>query len=260
MLDSHRYFTAVLYVFLFVISGLSNVIFKYSTGELSDFYPTLITPSGYAFSVWGFIYLFFAIYSIYQIVPRTSDNPNINNLGVWPALLALSLSLWIVVWSGQDRDKLGASLFIILYGLFCTFVIQNQLGRPVLKDYFLVRFGFSLCLGWLTVASLINLFAFAAAFPREGLDIVVIKNWSFAAIFLILPITIAIMFFWRDPAPSITIAWGLVGIYVKQKDSNSDIAISALVVAVLVALLGISTLSYWIKNAKKYEDVPDLYV
>jgi hypothetical protein len=36
------------------------------TGEISDNYPNLFAPAGYAFSIWGLIYTLLLIYTIYQ--------------------------------------------------------------------------------------------------------------------------------------------------------------------------------------------------
>ena len=36
-------------------------------GEISAKYPNLFTPAGYAFSIWGLIYLLLLIYVIYQL-------------------------------------------------------------------------------------------------------------------------------------------------------------------------------------------------
>ena len=40
-----------------------------SQKELSDKYPTLLTPPGYAFSIWGVIYFFWAVSVLLQLAP-----------------------------------------------------------------------------------------------------------------------------------------------------------------------------------------------
>src|SRR5688572_22486589 len=39
------------------------------TGAISDKYPTMLTPAGYAFSIWSLIYLGIIAFSIYQMLP-----------------------------------------------------------------------------------------------------------------------------------------------------------------------------------------------
>jgi len=38
----------------------------YNTGQLSDFYPNYFVPAGYAFSIWGVIYLLALGFVIYE--------------------------------------------------------------------------------------------------------------------------------------------------------------------------------------------------
>src|ERR1044072_740542 len=43
-----------------------------STGEISDKFQTLTTPAGYAFAIWGLIYLGLTAFGIYQILPANA--------------------------------------------------------------------------------------------------------------------------------------------------------------------------------------------
>jgi hypothetical protein len=42
--------------------------------EITDKYDTLFSPAGYAFSIWGLIYLSFIAYAIYQLRPAQRSN------------------------------------------------------------------------------------------------------------------------------------------------------------------------------------------
>ncbi len=244
-------FTFLIYVGVFIVSGLSNgIIGEYTTGEISGFYPTLVTPAGYAFSIWGLIYFFFAVYVIFQVLPKNQNHKLVKLLGPWPLLLGISLFLWQIVWAYQTRGQLAASVCIILFGLFCTAMIQHKLGKAVFCDYFTVRIGFSLCLGWLTVASLINIYAAFGLYPDNGISMQVIIGMSYFGIALLLPIAALVVYMTRDPAPTLTMGWGLIGIYVNQQ-KYMDLAIFALVTAIVILLMGAITLLVWIKNGRQ---------
>ena len=47
------------------MNALANIIpfFGRGTGEVSDTFPTLVTPAGYVFSIWGLIYIGLLAYS-----------------------------------------------------------------------------------------------------------------------------------------------------------------------------------------------------
>ncbi|RZK87514.1 MAG: hypothetical protein EOO62_39090, partial [Hymenobacter sp.] len=41
-----------------------------SNGQMSARHPTLLTPAGYAFSIWGVIFSGLILYTIWQLLPR----------------------------------------------------------------------------------------------------------------------------------------------------------------------------------------------
>ena len=60
---------------MFIITVVINVVSSTgligeSQGDISDQYTTLITPPGYAFSIWGVIYFFWAAFILLQFVPN----------------------------------------------------------------------------------------------------------------------------------------------------------------------------------------------
>lgn len=65
--------------FLVIIATVGIIVFNYlaatgslcgvETGAISDKYPTLITPAGYAFTIWSLIYFGLLAFSIYQLLP-----------------------------------------------------------------------------------------------------------------------------------------------------------------------------------------------
>ena len=59
------------YVVTVVVNGLAVALplNGQTTAEISDRYPTLVTPAGYVFSIWSLIYLALLIFSVYQALP-----------------------------------------------------------------------------------------------------------------------------------------------------------------------------------------------
>ena len=52
-----------------------------TTGEISDRFEVYLIPAGYVFSIWGLIYLWLAVYSIYQALPAQRENPRLRRVG-----------------------------------------------------------------------------------------------------------------------------------------------------------------------------------
>jgi hypothetical protein len=125
-----------------------------STGQISDNYPNLFTPAGYAFSIWGLIYILLGIYAVYQLWHKEECSVlKVNRLFIANALLNAS---WIFAW---HYNLIWLSV-IIMAGLLITLIRIADLfrGRVVTpKETWLVRLPFSVYFGWITVATIANI-------------------------------------------------------------------------------------------------------
>ena len=152
----NRFLVPVAYLAMIVINYLAMAlpIGGRTTGEISDGIQNLFTPAGYAFSIWGIIYMLLAIYIIYQF-SRTEDKviARINPIFILNALLNAA---WIFAW---HYNIIWLSVIIML-GLLVTLIKiadilrQNTLSK---KDYFLINLPFSIYFGWITVATIANI-------------------------------------------------------------------------------------------------------
>jgi tryptophan-rich sensory protein len=73
--DFLRWANIAAFIITLIINGLSNttLIGGRTTAEVSNSYPTLITPAGYVFSIWGIIYVLLGIYLVYQVLPSQKN-------------------------------------------------------------------------------------------------------------------------------------------------------------------------------------------
>ena len=87
-------------------------------GEVSKEFTSLFTPAGYAFSIWGFIYLLLLGFIIYQgrsLFVRVKNDDFIVKTGWWFVISCIANSAWVFAWL---YGYTGIScLFIFL--LFC---------------------------------------------------------------------------------------------------------------------------------------------
>lgn len=135
------------------------------TGEISDNYPNLFAPAGYAFSIWGLIYTLLAIYVIYQLW-REQDEvvAKVNRLFIPNALLNAS---WIFAW---HYDVIWLSVVIMAGLLFTLIRIADILRDSSLtaKQSWLVRLPFSVYFGWIAVATIANITVFLVYLRWNG--------------------------------------------------------------------------------------------
>ncbi len=133
-------------------------------GDLSDQTRSLIVPAGYAFSIWGVLYLGSIAYALYQALPAHHRDPLLRKIG-WPASVAfLATTLWIPVFS---NGWFILSNVIILADLLSLAVVVRRMlpqRRSLHGLRLVILYGnFSLFLGWVAIASAANLAQTAVA-------------------------------------------------------------------------------------------------
>lgn len=136
-----------------------------TTGEISDNYPNLFAPAGYAFSIWGLIYLLLAIYVIYQF--KRGDDILVGKVNRIFILNALLNAAWIFAW---HNDIIWLSVILIIGLLISLIRIANILRKSTLteRDLRLVGLPFSVYFGWITVATIANITVFLVSLGWGG--------------------------------------------------------------------------------------------
>ena len=61
--------TVLTYLTMVIINALANIIpiNNRGTGEISDSFNNLFTPAPFTFAIWGLIYLWLLLYTVYQL-------------------------------------------------------------------------------------------------------------------------------------------------------------------------------------------------
>lgn len=201
-------------------------------GEISDKYPTVITPAGYAFSIWSLIYLGLVIFSIYQLLPRNIERfRNLRSLYILSAALNCA---WIFFWHG---DQIGICLAIIaaLWAVLVWINIKIRRTDSALESL-IVKGPFGIYLGWLTAATLVN---FAIFLVYANIDLGDSAQ-AVGAVIALFAAAFAVFFrvrFTNYFVPA-AVAWALTAIAVKQSGNTLIVAAAAVgVVACLIASL-----------------------
>lgn len=124
------------------------------TGAISDIYPSLFTPAGYTFSIWGIIYILLGIYVFYQVTRKedSSLTSRANRIFIINALLNAA---WLFAW---HYNLIWLSLLIMIALLVTLIYIANILRANILtkEENWTIRLPFSVYFGWITVATIAN--------------------------------------------------------------------------------------------------------
>ena len=138
---------------------------------ISDRYENYFTPAGYAFSIWGVIYLGLLGFIFYGW--RTvADNNNkvLTKVGWWFIVSCVANSLWVVAWL---YDQIGLSVAIMILLLLSLFkIIQNAnisgQGKADILTRLCVNWPFSIYFGWVSVALIADVAAFLTKIGWDG--------------------------------------------------------------------------------------------
>ena len=186
-----------------------------STGTISDSFPVLFVPAGYAFSIWGIIYIGMIAYAIYQALPAQKDNPRLQSTGWWVVLGGVANSLWIFLWHYQQFVGTLAAMLVLLASLIAIYLRLGFAQTKVTNgETWAVRIPFSIYLGWITVATVANvedvLFTFKWGLLNEHATF-----WMLIVLGAVLVIAGLMNFLRRDIAYTLVILWALAGIAAK---------------------------------------------
>ncbi len=220
-----------------VINFLANYlpIGGRTTGEVSASYPTLFTPAGFTFSIWGVIYLSLITYVVYQLLPRNKYRSNFDRINRHFVVNCAANALWMVCWHYEL-----ITLSLILMGVILTSLIG--IYRHILpdkiegfRDRLFIRIPFSLYLGWITVATLANI---SVEQTVIGMDnwIMTKTVWVFVELALAGAVGTVMIIRYRDPIFGGVVAWAAYGITEKQIDTP-EVAGAAAAVMILVLVI-----------------------
>ena len=250
-------------VALIVMNYLSNTgLFGGRTnGDISNKYHTLITPAGYAFAIWGIIFLGLLAFAVYQVLPSQRTNPRFRAVGWWVVLNAFCNAVWSPLF---NTEHIGLALLVILVMLFSLVIIEQRLlarrgsngaatallptdpdatlpesSAPLLETW-LARIPFSMYFGWLTVATILNATVYLKA---TDISLMGLSESAWATVILIVGILVGAVVFnrFRSVAYMLIFAWAYVAIAVEQTGIGQLqlVALIGAVVAVLLAITGL---------------------
>jgi benzodiazapine receptor len=225
----------VLTVLVNGLAGSTTFLGGKSTAEISDANPTLITPAGYVFSIWGIIYILLGIFVVFQALPSQKGKDYHERISWFFVLSSLLNIAWLFLWQFEYLSLSVVLMFLLLATLIMIYLRLN-IGKSAvsLREKLAVHVPFSVYLGWITIASIANVAAALVSMKWDGFGISQ-ETWAFLVIIVALLITLLVVATRKDVAYGLVIIWALVGIAVKQSEYQ-NIVMMAEISAVVVAI------------------------
>jgi benzodiazapine receptor len=216
--------------------------------QISARYPSLFTPAGFTFSIWGVIYLGLLVFAIWQALPAQRSNEKVARLSTWFQINCLANAVWIVVW---HYDLLALSLLVMFVILATLALIYRALIAEInvapFEEHLVLYLPFSLYTGWITLATLANASALQTGNGWDDVGLSAVQ-WTLLKLAIAGAIGARVVLKYRDPVFGTVVAWGTYGIAAMQS-ATPAVAGAALTLAVLTALLVASEFATRISEA-----------
>ncbi|WP_099221212.1 tryptophan-rich sensory protein [Listeria costaricensis] len=220
------------YFLMIAINAFANILplNGMTTGEISNQFPVLFTPSGYVFTIWSLIYLALLIWLIAITIQHRRLTRPIASCFIATNLLN---SLWIIVW---HFEWVGTSILVMLL-LLIMLALFYRAERRMAQGSYIWLAPLSLYIGWITVALLANISYFFHAIGKP--DFLGISEVSWAILFLFFGFCLGLFIRYQknDLLYPLVIVWAFVGIFVRDQKMSESVAVTALVLAILLFLL-----------------------
>lgn len=204
-----------------------------SMGSLSDAYANFFTPAGYAFSIWGIIYISLIGNAVYLLRHGPSKDTNIQ--AKWFTLANIGNCAWVYLWL---MEYTGLSVIAMIFILTCltSNVIQLKIGQS--KKPFWLWWASSIYFGWIVVALVANISAYLAKIEWSAL---LAENiWSALLIVIATGIYMSLVLIKHLTYSAYVGVWALVAIMVKQWQVDPLVQYTALVAALALFVIAVS--------------------
>jgi len=231
----------VAYIVTLIVNGLAGsttIIGGVTSADVSDMYPTLVTPAGFTFAIWSVIYLLLALFVIYQALPKNKDKPFLGQVSWFFGLSSIFNISWLVLW---HYDFVTYSVLLML-GLLASLILvyrRLDIGRATvdLKEKLMVHLPFSVYLGWISIATIANISVALTAIGWDGFGIEA-STWAILIIVVALVLSLLMIVLRKDVAFCCVVIWALFGILSNQAEHENIVLVSWIVIAVLAVAIG----------------------
>lgn len=246
MFISLKIVMVVSFLAMITVNGLANALplGGRTTGDVSAAYPTLFTPQGFTFSIWGVIYVVMAIALVRFLLTDESGFHGMHQLIGSVFILSSLLNIaWLFAWH-HDRILLSSLVMLVLFFVLAVgfMRIPGELG--------IIRAGVSLYFAWISVALIANITITLVAFD-VSMPLFSDSVWLVLVLLFATGVALATLFIQKDILFGAVFLWAFSGILSRHLASGGLGGAYPHVVATLIAALLViasSTVYQWVVN------------
>ncbi len=239
MKSKFQILNGIAFVATIVMNYISNTgVFNGATmATISKKYHNLFTPAGYAFSIWGLIYLlllgFVSYYGPFNKSTPSKDK-TISDIGWWFVISCAANSVWVVAWL-YEYTLLSALIMMILFVSLMQILkkTHNKRSAPDFYSKLFLIWPFQIYAGWISVALIANMAALLTKNSWGGWGL---SATTWTLIMIAIATLIHLVMIWKKNMPTFALVavWALVAIAVANSQVNATVYWTAIITAVLI--------------------------
>ncbi|MEO9892370.1 tryptophan-rich sensory protein [Aurantibacter sp.] len=214
-------------------------------GEVSNKYFNLFTPEGYAFAIWGLIFIALIAYGGYQVklsYTNKTEEKSILKTAYWFVIANFLNCVWVFVFAYEYTGISVLVMLGILIALIKIILNTNMALAPVSRStYFFNRLPIGIYSGWIAVATIANIAAYLAKLNWEG-SFLSETGWTITMIIIATILNLIVLYTRKMYEFAVVGIWALFAIYIRHQHKYETIAYTALIgcLIILVAIIGIA--------------------
>ena len=237
------------YSILNLIGVIAVIFFNYylNTGgingntmaSLSSKYDSLFTPAGYAFSIWGIIFLAILVQAIFLVArsfqPEKDQTP-ITQIGLGIFFTNMLNIAWLLAWL-YEYTSISVVIMIILLITLLAVVVRTNMERWDAPLKIIVFIWWPICLysGWIAVATIANISAWLGKIGWTG----GISETTWTTIMIIVATLLGLFMIYKRNMRefAMVIVWALIAIAVRHWDIYPMLKYTALAGSLILIIV-----------------------
>lgn len=241
-----------------IINYLSNTgVFNGNTMKtVSGKYFNYFTPAGYAFSIWGLIYLGllgFVLYTGRSLFNKQKESPILSKIGWWFVISCFANSLWVLAWLYEYTGISVVIMVVLLISLLRIVVnTRMELDFHPFRNYLFVFWPFALYSGWISVAFIANVSAWLTKMNWSGWGISPVI-WTIMMICIAGLVNIYMVSTRNLREYALVGVWALMAISVSNRANGGAESIIFTCYAVVIILLVFITINGFKNRQRTFE-------
>lgn len=219
-LQAVNYANVVAYVANASVVFGSTLVGLPDNATLSEKYQTLVTPAGYAFAIWGPIFIAELIWTIGQLLPAYRSSELVTKgVGYYFVAACLAQCAWTVAF-GLEKIVLSLIAMVsILIPLLVILIKSSSLQAGSIGLYWLLKFPFEIHGAWIMAATLVNSNVLLVSLNLDP-SILTYVGWASLVVALVIGLFFTLRRKWVVPS---VLAWASIAIAVELSTPKESI-------------------------------------